>query len=54
MIRYTEEKKTAALNHMMPPESGSVAKLSIELGISESCLYYWRMKAKQKGALMPD
>ena len=54
MIRYTAEKKTAVLNRMMPPESGSVAKLSIELGISESCLYYWRMKAKQKGALMPD
>ena len=54
MIRYTEEKKTAVLNRMMPPESVSVAKLSAELGISESCLYYWRMKARQKGALMPD
>ena len=54
MIRYTEDKKTAVLKRMMPPESSSVARLSIELGISESCLYYWRMKAKQKSALMPD
>lgn len=54
MIRYTEEKKAAVLKRMMPPESGSVAKLSVELGISESCLYYWRMKARQKGTLMPD
>ena len=54
MIRYTEEKKVSVLKRMMPPESCSVAKLSAELGISESCLYYWRMKAKQKGALMPD
>ena len=48
MIRYTEEKKASVLKRMMPPESVSVAKLSAELGISESCLYYWRMKAKQQ------
>lgn len=54
MIRYTEEKKAAVLKRMMPPERCSVTKLSTELGISESCLYYWRMKARQKGALMPD
>ena len=54
MIRYTEEKKASVLKRMLPPESASVAKLSAELGISESCLYYWRMKARQKGALMPD
>lgn len=54
MIRYTEEKKAAVLKRMMPPESSSVTKLSMELGISESCLYYWRMKARQKGVLMPD
>lgn len=54
MIRYTEEKKTAVLKRMMPPECCSVTKLSAELGISESCLYYWRMKARQKGVLMPD
>lgn len=54
MIRYTEEKKAAVLKRMMPPESCSVSKLSTELGISESCLYYWRMKARQKSALMPD
>ena len=54
MIRYTEEKKAAVLKRMMPPESCSVTKLSAELGIRESCLYYWRMKARQKGDLMPD
>ena len=54
MIRYTEEKKTAVLKRMMPPESGSPAKLSAELGISESCLYYWRMQARKKGVWMPD
>lgn len=54
MIRYTEEKKAAVLKRMMPPESCSVTQLSVELGISESCLYNWRMKARQKGVLMPD
>jgi hypothetical protein len=54
MIRYTEEKKAAVLKRMMPPERCSVSKLSTELGISESCLYYWQMKARQKGTLMPD
>lgn len=54
MIRYTEEKKAAALKRMMAPESCSVAKLSVELGISESCLYHWRIKAQQQGLLMTD
>lgn len=54
MIRFTEEKKAAALKRMMPPESCPLAKLSIELGISESCLYNWRMKARKKGVLVPD
>ena len=52
MIRYTEEKKAAALKRMMAPESCSVAKLSVELGISESCLYHWRINAQQQGLLM--
>lgn len=54
MIRYTEEKKAAALKRMMAPESCSVAKLSVELGISESCLYHWRINAQQQGLLMTD
>lgn len=54
MIRYTEDKKAAALKRMMAPESCSVAKLSVELGISESCLYHWRIKAQQEGVLMTD
>lgn len=54
MKRYTEEKKAVALKRMMAPESSSVAKLSVELGISESCLYHWRIKAQQQGFLMTD
>lgn len=54
MIRFTEEKKAAVIKRMMPPESYSLAKLSMELGISESCLYNWRLKARKKGVLVGD
>lgn len=54
MIQYSEEKKASIIKRMMPPESCSIAKLNVELGISESCLYNWRMKARKKGLLVPD
>lgn len=54
MIRYSEEKKAAVIQRMMPPQCCSLATLSVELGISESCLYNWRMKARKKGLLVPD
>ena len=53
MIRYSEEKKAAILKRMLPPERSSIAKLSVELGVSESCLYNWRLKAQKAGALVP-
>jgi len=54
MIRYSEEKKAAALKRMMPPESCSPAKLSVELGISAASLYNWRVKARKEGLAVPD
>ena len=38
----------------MPPAGRPLAKLSAELGISESCLYNWRLQARKKGLLVPD
>lgn len=54
MTPYSEDKKASIIKRMMPPESCSIAKLSVELGLSESCLYNWRMKARKNGVLVPD
>jgi transposase-like protein len=54
MKHYSDEKKAAIIKRMMPPESCSISKLSMETGITETSLYNWRKAARTKGLLMPD
>jgi hypothetical protein len=40
MQHYSQERKEAALKKMMPPSNMSIAKLSLDMGISQANLYY--------------
>jgi transposase-like protein len=53
MQHYSPERKESALKKMCPPNNISITKLSLEMGISQATLYYWRNQAKNKGQLMP-
>ncbi|MCK5893762.1 MAG: transposase [Endozoicomonadaceae bacterium] len=52
MPRYSEERKTAVLRKMLPPNSQSAPHFAKEEGISELTLYNWRNQAKQRGKLV--
>lgn len=52
MQHYSLERKEPALKKMQPPNNITIAKLSLDLGISEATLYYWRKKAKDKGQVI--
>lgn len=52
-IRYTAERKAEIVNRMMPPGNESVAKISLEEGITEVTLYKWRKEARAAGTPTP-
>ena len=45
MSRYSEERKMAVLDKMLPPHNLSVSKVSEQEGISVAALYNWRKQA---------
>jgi len=53
-MRYSTERKEAALKKMLPPHNKSVPEIAKEEGISEPTLYNWRKEARTKGRLLPD
>ena len=53
MKHYSSERKEAALKKMRPPNNISIAKLALEMGISQATLYYWRKQATNKGQVIP-
>lgn len=52
-IRYTTERKAEIVNRMMPPSNETVAKISLEEGITEVTLYKWRKEARAAGTPTP-
>jgi transposase-like protein len=52
-MRYSPERKEAALRKMMPPHNRSIKQLALEEGISEATLFAWRKQAREKGLLLP-
>ena len=54
MFRYSEERKNAVIQKMLPPQSVSVADLSQSEGLSTKTLYRWRKEAVAGGNLVPD
>ena len=53
MKHYSEERKSAVLAKMMPPQNISISVLAEETGISLQTLYNWRQKARDKGFVVP-
>ncbi|MCL1080023.1 hypothetical protein D5R81_18530 [Parashewanella spongiae] len=54
MTSYSEERKEAVLNKMLPPRNMTVPQISKEEGIPLQTLYSWRSKAKQSKAKSSD
>ena len=48
MPSYTQERKAAILNKLLPPNNGSVADIAQEEGITVSTLYQWLKQHKQQ------
>ena len=53
MPRYSEERKSAVLQKLLPPYNRSVADVAKEEGISEQTLYNWRKTLREKGLPVP-
>lgn len=53
MARYSNERKAAILNKLLPPSNMTVAEVARKEGISEQTLYNWRTKAKESGLPVP-
>ena len=53
MPRYSEERKTAVLQKLLPPNNQSVPQVAKEEGIAIPTLYNWRNQAKQQGVAVP-
>ena len=53
MSRYSEERKMAVLDKMLPPHNMSVSQVSTQEGISVAALYNWRKQARLEGKPVP-
>jgi transposase-like protein len=50
---YSEERRSAVLSKLLPPQNRSVLQVSQEERISVGTLYHWLEKAKMKGEVVP-
>jgi len=53
MPRYSEERKAAVLNKLLPPQNRSVVSVAAEEGISDVTLYSWLKQCRQQGMPAP-
>lgn len=53
MAQYEETFKHSIIQRMMPPNSESVASLSMETGVHKQTLYKWKREAKENGVPLP-
>ncbi|TNC79347.1 MAG: IS3 family transposase, partial [Oleiphilus sp.] len=53
MPRYSEERKTAVLKKLLPPQNRSVVSVAAEEGISDVTLYSWLKQCRQQGMPVP-
>jgi transposase len=53
MPHYSEERKSAVLKKLLPPNNRSVPDVAREEGISEQTLYNWRKTLRDKGLPVP-
>jgi transposase len=53
MPRYSEERKSAVMCKLLPPQNRSVVDVAREEGICEATLYNWRKRAREQGEVVP-
>jgi transposase len=53
MPRYSDERKTAILDKLLPPHNLSIPAISTQEGISQGCLYNWLKQARLEGRPVP-
>ena len=53
MPRYSEERKAAVLERLLPPQNRSVVSVAAEEGISDVTLYSWLKQCPQQGMPVP-
>jgi transposase-like protein len=53
MPRYSDERKAAVLNKLLPPHNRTVVSVSAEEGISDVTLYSWLKQCRQQGMPVP-
>lgn len=53
MPQYSEQRKAAVIQKMMPPHNTSIPALAKETGISGATLYNWRKQARLEGYAVP-
>lgn len=53
MPRYSNERKAAVLNKLLPPHNRTVVSVSAEEGISDVTLYSWLKQCRQQGMPVP-
>ena len=49
MARYSQERKEAVLNKLLPPHNMTVTEVARSEGISYQTLYHWRDKVRKEG-----
>jgi transposase len=53
VAKYSEERKQAVIEKMMPPQNRPIRELAKETGISDVTLYHWRKQARERGMAVP-
>ena len=53
MPRYSQERQSAVLKALLPPESRSVPEVAEAEGISSATLYNWLNQARERGTPVP-
>ena len=53
MARYSEERKSAILKKLLPPQNRTVVAVATEEGISDATLYNWLKQGRKQGKLVP-
>jgi transposase-like protein len=53
MARYSEERKSAILKKLLPPQNRTVVSVATEEGISDATLYNWLKQCRKQGDPVP-
>ena len=54
MSRYSDERRMAVVDKLLPPYNLSVAEVASQENISTATIYKWRKEARTEGRCLPD